>query len=94
MEDIDNFFNEIKEEFERISPSDYLTTLVRDRPYDGQSHTDTGERGKTEVKGITFRDLRDCFIRGAFHASGIDAKEYPRTIYDLDWCDIDPLAFY
>lgn len=92
MEDIDKFFEDINEEIERISPSDYLTTLVRDRPYDGQPHTDTGERGKTEVKGVTFRDLRDCFIKGAFHASGIDEKEYPRTIYDLDWNNIDPIA--
>ena len=37
--------------------------MRRDRPYNGQSHTATGERGKTEIKGITFRDLRDCFVR-------------------------------
>ena len=34
-----------------------------DRPYNGQPHTSTGMRGATEIKGITFRDLRDCFIR-------------------------------
>jgi hypothetical protein len=37
--------------------------MRRDRPYSGQPHTDTGERGATEIKGITFRDLHDCFIR-------------------------------
>lgn len=38
--------------------------MRRDRPYNGQPHTDTGtHRGATEIKGITFRDLRDCFIR-------------------------------
>lgn len=37
--------------------------MQRDRPYNGQPHTDTGERGSTEIKGVTFRDLRDCFIR-------------------------------
>jgi len=37
--------------------------MSRDRPYNGQPHTSTGVRGSTEVKGITFRDLRDCFIR-------------------------------
>lgn len=37
--------------------------MMPDRPYNGQPHTMTGERGATEIKGITFRDLRDCFIR-------------------------------
>lgn len=37
--------------------------MQRDRPYSGQPHTTTGVRGATEIKGITFRDLRDCFIR-------------------------------
>lgn len=37
--------------------------MRRDRPYNGQSHTCTGDRGATEIKGVTFRDLRDCFIR-------------------------------
>ena len=38
-------------------------SMRRDRPYNGQPHTSTGVRGATEIKGITFRDLRDCFIR-------------------------------
>lgn len=38
-------------------------SMRRDRPYNGQAHTCTGGRGSTEIKGITFRDLRDCFIR-------------------------------
>lgn len=37
--------------------------MRRDRPYGGQPHTDTGERGRQEIRGITMRDLRDCFIR-------------------------------
>ena len=37
--------------------------MSRHRPYDGQPHTDTGKRGATEIRGITFRDLRDCYIR-------------------------------
>lgn len=41
----------------------YDHDMSRDRPYKGQTHTDTGIRGSTEIKGITFRDLRDCFIR-------------------------------
>lgn len=38
-------------------------SMRRDRPYNGQSHTDHGLRGQTEVKGLTMRDIRDCFIR-------------------------------
>jgi hypothetical protein len=44
--------------------------MRRDRPYNGQLHTCTGERGQTEVKGITFRDLRDCFIRAVLLSTG------------------------
>jgi len=45
-------------------------SMKRDRPYNGQNHTDFGERGRAEVHGITFRDLRDCFIRAVGQASG------------------------
>lgn len=38
-------------------------SMKRDRPYIGQPHTSLGKRGQTEVRGVTFRDLRDCFIR-------------------------------
>ena len=38
-------------------------SMDRTRPYNGQPHTMTGTRGATEIKGITFRDLRDAFIR-------------------------------
>ena len=44
--------------------------MRRDRPYTGQPHTDTGIRGATEIKGITFRDLRDCFIRAVLLSTG------------------------
>src|SRR3990167_2801417 len=84
----------LEEEIERISPSDYLSTLVNDRPYDGQPHTTTGERGKTEIKNVTFRDIRDCFIRGAFYSSGLKPEDYPKSIYDLDWNVIDPIAVW
>lgn len=43
------------------SSSDYRND--RERPYNGQPHTDHGERGKAEVKGLTMRDIRDCLIR-------------------------------
>jgi len=56
--------------------------MRRDRPYTGQPHTTTGERGKTEVKGLTFRDLRDCYVRAVLLTTG------GRTI---DGVDMQPL---
>ena len=46
------------------------TRMLRSRPYEGQPHTDDGERGKAEVTGVTFRDLRDCLIRACCLVSG------------------------
>lgn len=37
--------------------------MNRDRPYIGQPWTDKGIRGSVEVVGLTFRDIRDCFVR-------------------------------
>jgi hypothetical protein len=48
--------------------------MNRDRPYSGQPWTDSGERGKTEIKGVTFRDLRDCFIRAICLSTGANAN--------------------
>lgn len=54
------------------------TSMRRDRPYNGQPHTDTGQRGATEVRGITFRDLRDCYIRAYCLAMGaVDDANMP-----------------
>lgn len=77
--------------------------MFRSRPYDGQSHTDLGTRGKTEVKGITFRDLRDCYIRAIALSSGPgqlfhEAEKGERAnisdndIYAINWDDMDPIA--
>ena len=49
------------------SSSDYRND--RERPYDGQSWTTDGERGKTEVKGLTQRDIRDCLIKAMLISS-------------------------
>lgn len=46
--------------------------MKRDRPYNGQAHTCNGIRGSTEIKGITFRDLRDCFIRAIILSTGAE----------------------
>lgn len=44
--------------------------MRRDRPYSGQPHTFTGVRGETGIRGVTFRDLRDCFVRAVLLSTG------------------------
>ena len=51
--------------------SDYRND--RERPYNGQSWTDEGERGKTVVKGLTLRDIRDCLIKAMSMSAPSDA---------------------
>lgn len=77
---------------EGLSPSSMAAHLDRDRPYDGQPHTDMGERGKTLVEGLTYRDVRDCFIRACFESSGLPISGWPGSVYDLPWDDMDIIA--
>lgn len=49
--------------------------MKRDRRYNRQPHTDTGERGKTEIKGITFRDLPLLARLRAMAAIGAEAAD-------------------
>lgn len=80
--------------------------MRRDRPYDGQAHTDAGKRGQTQISGITFRDLSDAFLRAAFLSAYRDAPAgYAEAckgenavltwndLYDLDLSNIDPRAW-
>jgi len=83
----------------------YKCQLLRNRPYTGQPHTDTGERGKTEIHGITFRDLRDAFVLAAFDAGNdqdptghnFDTERQGQVTYNhifkLDLNKIDPIAW-
>lgn len=82
--------NDILREFERLSPSSLAARLDPTRPYDGQPHTDEGERGRQEIHGITMRDLVDCFVRACFESSGLAMKDWPGTVYDLP--DLDLMA--
>ncbi len=79
--------------------------MDRERPYIGQEHTMMGKRGETEIKGITFRDMRDCFIRAAFLCAGEQLRELYKEadkgedaalcendLYKLDWNELDPMA--
>ena len=81
--------------------SDHTTDKAR--PFTGQSHTDQGERGKTEVRGIRFRDLADCAVR-AFVDSCPEAGDEMRNrrddgtlnyndLFTLDIEEMDPVAF-
>lgn len=79
-------------EIERLEPSSLAAVLDRDRPYNGQPHTDHGERGRTLVEGLTMRDIVDCFTRACFDSSGLSPKDWPGSIYDLPWDDMDILA--
>jgi hypothetical protein len=86
-----------------MSMSDHTTDAGR--PFTGQSHTDQGERGKTEIKGLRFRDLADCIVRAFIGAAGFTLENademYQRAedgtlnyndLYELDLGEMDPLA--
>lgn len=78
------------------------------RPFTGQPHTDAGERGKTEVKGIRFRDLADCVVKALVDAASGDLEDEAQAdelrrraddgtlnyndVYLLDLSQMDPLA--
>ncbi|MFW6272882.1 MAG: hypothetical protein ACOC2U_03785, partial [bacterium] len=46
-----------------------------ERPYNGQPHTDQGERGRTEVKGLTMRDIQDCFVKAVLDSAPTETTE-------------------
>lgn len=97
------FADVLEQAFDDLGYNDH--NMERSRPYTGQPHTDTGERGRTEVKGITFRDLRDCMVRAFFLAAGhIDYARYQEAtkgemaalcdndLFELDLNQLDPVA--
>lgn len=81
---------ELNEAIESVTFDDELDTLDRNRPYLGQPWTDDGERGKQEVHGVTMRDIKDCFIKACYDSN--PHLEHPKSIYDLDWNNIDIMA--
>lgn len=73
----------------------------RDRPYDGQSHTDAGLRGQTFVEGLTMRDVVDCYKRAVALSAGHVAPEAYRMadagsldfdLYEIPLDKLDPGA--
>jgi hypothetical protein len=83
-------------------------TTDPNRPFTGQPHTCHGERGKTEVKGLRFRDLADCIAKAFVSSAGLDLSDeelreelYRRAedgtlnyndLYKLDLSQMDPIA--
>lgn len=90
--DNSNFINDFNFIFKEIQGSSGWS-LDRDRPYDGQSHTDNGIRGKTLVQNLTMRDISDCMVK-AFLTIGNIERENPihDDIYNVDLNKIDPGA--
>lgn len=78
-------------------------TTDPNRPFTGQAHTFNGWRGKTEVRGIRFRDLADCIVKAFVDAAAgpeqdelrrraDDGTLYYNDVYQLDLSEVDPLA--
>jgi hypothetical protein len=68
------------------SSSDYRND--RERPYNGQSWTSQGERGNTEVTGLTMRDIRDCLIKAMIESSpSNESVEEWLKCWDFSKCD-------
>lgn len=74
---------QIAEAIEYLKPLGLQDVLNRNRPYNGQRHTDDGERGKQEVHGITIRDVRDCLILAFYDSAEIDRRHPPKSVEDL-----------
>lgn len=97
--------SELEKIFEKVIPESYDHNMRRDRPYNGQKHTSHGERGRTEISGVTFRDLRDCFVRACFlsaahvHRAGYDqarrgedAVLCENDVYEIDFEQLDVIT--
>lgn len=89
IEDFNNFLERAFAECQ----GDSAFRMDRERPYNGQPHTDQGERGRTLVSGLTMRDVSDCFVRGFLDAGGINTDNpIHDDIYKIDLDKIDPGA--
>lgn len=80
-------------------------SMKRDRSYSGQLHTFYGERGRTQVKGLSIRDIEDCLVRAILLSSshlvpksydealkGEDAELNSNDLYGFDLDQLDPVA--
>jgi hypothetical protein len=83
-------------------------TTDPDRPFTGQPHTENGQRGATEIKGIRLRDLADCIVKAWIDAASHTIEDENlqeeligraddgtlnyNDVYKIDCGDVDPLA--
>lgn len=91
-EDDLNLAEDLGQLLEAICPSSLAAHLDPSRPYDGQPHTCHGTRGATEIKGITFRDMQDAFMRACYESSGLPIEQWPGSVYDLPWSEMSIIA--
>lgn len=99
--------NDLEGIIDEAFPDANWPSMWRGRPYLGQPWTCAGKRGQEEIKGITFRDLRDCYIRAVFKSSGRpddiahlydeadkgeDANLCENDIYEVNLKDLDAMA--
>ncbi len=99
---MNEFSNQIAEAIDELGSDNNMRL---DRPYLGQPHTATGVRGMYEIRGITFRDLRDCYIRAVLLSAydlvpalyyeakkGPDAVLCENDLYGFNGDELDPMA--
>jgi hypothetical protein len=85
---MDELAENLPEILESISTSGIFQD--RHRSYNGQSWTDDGIRGMTEVKGLTMRDVADCLRIAIWESCG--SPEDAASIYDCDLSECDAIA--
>ena len=47
-------------------------------------------RCSMELRGVSISDLCDCYILACYEASKIEPKNYPHSISDINFGDVDP----
>jgi len=101
MSESNDFIPELSDIISRLTDQ----TTDPNRPFTGQSHTTQGKRGKTEVRGLRFRDLADCIVKAFVDSAGFTLENcdemYQRAddgtlnyndLFELDLSRMAPVA--
>lgn len=89
---MDQLKRQVHEYMARTRTTTDIHFLDPERPYSGQPHTVQGERGNAQVSGMTIRDIYDCYIVACHEASGLSPEHWGKTVWDLPFGDMDPVA--
>ena len=92
----ENIFDGLIAKIDAVSQATDDFRNDRERPYNGQPHTDKGVRGKQEVKGLTMRDIHDCFVMGLLESVPeelTDGRWLGDKVENITWCDNDMYGF-